>query len=161
MGFLYGQLFTFFVAISYGIFIGILFDLYRSIKIQRKISKYLNNLLDILFWLLMTFIFIFVLLSSNWGEVRGYVFMGIGLGVLIHYCFISSFIIEGLNKIIFIIKKTFQLLFKYLFMVIGLLALPFIFVLKILKGPINLLFELILKFLSLPKNLMKKLNKIK
>ncbi|UMZ75281.1 spore cortex biosynthesis protein YabQ [Natranaerofaba carboxydovora] len=154
MGFLYEQLFTFSVSIVYGIFVGVIFDFYRTLRGKKKINRILSDVLDLLIWLVITVIFIFVLLSSNWGEVRAYVFMGLVMGVLIYYSFFSSFITEGYRNLFSLIKKLFNLILKYIIVALGFFSVPVLFFLKMIKK----LCDLLLKLANRLKKLIKRNN---
>lgn len=100
MNFLQEQIFTFAVAVSYGFFIGVVLDFYRSFfRYKKSVNYYVVNLLDVFLWILLTILFLFILLSSNWGEVRAYIFLALGIGVLIYYVLLSYFILKTLDNI--------------------------------------------------------------
>ena len=99
MDFLQEQLSTFSVAISFGIFIGIMLDFYKNFFKLKKMNKYVTAIFDFIFWFFITFIFAFVMLSSNWGEIRGYIFLGVGIGATIYYIFFAYFFKEGFTKL--------------------------------------------------------------
>ncbi|PKM83645.1 MAG: spore cortex biosynthesis protein YabQ [Firmicutes bacterium HGW-Firmicutes-13] len=72
-----------------GLIMGIIFDFYHVLKRFWKIKPWLQFILDFLTWVIITCLTAAGLLLINWGEVRVYVFLAIGLGVLIYYLYFS------------------------------------------------------------------------
>ncbi len=159
--FVHGQLFTFLVAISYGIFIGVAFDLYRSLGVRRKISKYISEFLDIMFWIIITIIFVFVLLAINWGEVRTYVILGICIGAIIYYGCLSSVIVEGFSKFVFLLRRSLEFLTKCVLATVGFVFIPFGFLIKIIVASFKKLIYILNNILQKLKKWIKKLIKFK
>ncbi len=90
-----GQVFLLLVLVASGISLGIVLDFFRVIRNNRKIPKIVKLCLDIL---LLIFIFLLtsnVLLAVNWGVIRVYVFLFIGIGVAAYYIWISSNVMSG------------------------------------------------------------------
>lgn len=83
-----------FVAMLYiGFIIGMVFDLFRSIRCVME-KKYLVNLLDILFWIVFTILFINELLDKNYGEFQFYCIVGVALGWCLYFITVSHIIFQ-------------------------------------------------------------------
>ncbi|WP_027339857.1 spore cortex biosynthesis protein YabQ [Halonatronum saccharophilum] len=94
MAFLKLELLTFFNMLLLGIGIGIIFDLYRVLRWKIRVKRLFTDLGDLLFSLLITLITFIILIYSNGGEVRLYIFLGIISGQLIYYSTLSVFMIN-------------------------------------------------------------------
>lgn len=80
-------------ALMLGFFAGLLFDVYRRIRNLIAPGPILTALGDLAFWGIMTVVTFFSLFRLNSGEVRGYLFLGLGLGLLFYLSFISRHVI--------------------------------------------------------------------
>ncbi len=112
------QIISFSVTVSLGMIMGFVFDMYYCLRKIIKPSKIVIHLVDILIWMFLTALVFFVLLLTNWADVRFYVFIGIGMGLIIYYTLFSKIIKKCLNSLILFLFKTIK-------MVISILTLPF------------------------------------
>lgn len=101
---------SFYATIYGGIAIGLLFDIYRSIRSNFKSIKYISLVLDVIFWILVTStIFITINVVENF-DLRYYHFVALFIGFILYYNTISRFILSFMNRIISFftnsIKKT-------------------------------------------------------
>jgi spore cortex biosynthesis protein YabQ len=78
------QVQTFALTIALGMFIGIGYDCLRGLKTVIRFTRPAMFVTDLLFWIVMTAVVFVSLLSSNWGEVRAYVFIGLGTGGILY-----------------------------------------------------------------------------
>lgn len=70
--------------------LGIVFDSYRVVSGRLHFSHFSVHVLDLLYWIFAA-VFVFrMLYISNHGELRFYVFLGLFLGIWIHFLFLSS-----------------------------------------------------------------------
>ena len=99
------QLFCLIAFIITGIVIGVLFDIFRILRRSFKTADWLTTLQDILFWILTGFVILFSIFKFNDGEIRGYIFVGIALGVFIYMLTLSKYIVKYSVIIIKFIKK--------------------------------------------------------
>ncbi|HHV17990.1 MAG TPA: hypothetical protein GXZ27_03935 [Thermoanaerobacterales bacterium] len=76
-----------------GLVTGFLFDIYRRIRNLVSPGPYLTALGDLFFWGIITAITFTSLLAISYGQVRGYVFFGIGAGLSLYFHFISRYVI--------------------------------------------------------------------
>lgn len=101
---------AFYITIYGGIIIGILFDLYRSLKSNFKVIKYFSVVFDVLFWILATVVIFITVNFIDSFYLRYYHFVALFIGFILYYITISKFILKILNTIIgsivFLIKKT-------------------------------------------------------
>lgn len=71
---------TFLSLAGWGIVAGLIFDLYRVMRYFWQPSYWVTQLTDLLFWLMLLITTFALLLLSNYGEVRSYVFLAFSLG---------------------------------------------------------------------------------
>lgn len=131
MVFLQEQIMIFAVAISFGIFTGVVFDFYRVFVVYKRMSRYVLAVFDFIFWVFITFLFVFILLSSNWGQIRAYIFFALGIGVLIHYQFISKFITEGFNCFFRLLSKILRWVTYKVLLAVGIIFFPLTWLLRL------------------------------
>ena len=104
------------VSLIIGFVTGILFDIYRYIRNLLSPGPFFTALGDLCFWGLITFITFTALLIVSFGEVRGYVFLCIAIGLMLYLYFISRyvtiffimlgiFITRFLKKISFVVNQ--------------------------------------------------------
>ena len=85
MGFLLEQVSTFLIMFGFGIFLGILFDLYRRLVRKLKPGRAWISLADLIFTLLTGLAGFILLIFANWGELRFYILLSILLGFVIYH----------------------------------------------------------------------------
>lgn len=98
------QVAAFAVTIVTGAFLGIIFDFYRVLSRSLRLRPFFTSVSDLLFWGLATLVIFVVLLASNWGEVRMYVFIGLIGGALLYFRFVSKYVMNGLCRIFLLIR---------------------------------------------------------
>lgn len=84
------QLATFLWLALTAIALSFLFDCYRFMRKTLRLRVWTTAVADLCFWLLAALIVFAVLLCSNGGEMRLYVFISLTLGALVYYRFLSS-----------------------------------------------------------------------
>ena len=99
------QLHIFLLFILTGIIIGILFDIFRIFRKSFKSSDIITYIQDFLFWITTGCILLFSIFTFNNGELRGYIFVGIILGLILHLLCLSKYFIDVFVKILTMIKK--------------------------------------------------------
>jgi spore cortex biosynthesis protein YabQ len=84
------EFYIFLNSVYAGLVSGIIFDLYRIIRYFYKPKKVVTLIEDLLFWIGIGLIFFYILNKSNWGQLRGYVFIGFFLGGIIYLNILSK-----------------------------------------------------------------------
>lgn len=147
------QAYVFFVFILNGFLIGLLFDVFRILRKSFTTNDFVTYIEDIAFWIISAIIMLYSIFKFNNGELRGFIFVGILVGVCIYLLLFSRlfikvnvFIIDILKRIIYYVlilpSKT---LFKYLR--------------KIIFKPVSFIFINLRKNMSKFKIKTKKTNK--
>ncbi|NLJ75977.1 MAG: spore cortex biosynthesis protein YabQ [Peptococcaceae bacterium] len=106
---------AFFMIIAIGIIAAVGFDYYRAVRRAFRLKKAGFFLGDIIFWLVTTVIVFILLILANWGEMRLYVFLGLGLGVLLYFCLFS----KPVSRLIWIKFYILYRLWRYFVLVIS------------------------------------------
>lgn len=150
------QIASFLLVIAIGIFLGAFFDIYRVLRSFWKPKKIGTVMGDAIFTIITTVLVFAMLIFGNWGEIRGYVFMAIILGLLCYFHLISS-------KARRIIYKSLRFISRVIFRLIYLLMWPFKVLYKIVMVPICLttsfLHQGIRVFKKIVKGFLKVINK--
>lgn len=125
---IHSQGYIFLATLYGGIIIGFIYDLYRIFRYFFKPKKVATFFEDLMFWIIIALIALFVLIFSSWGELRGYEFLGFLSGAILYNKLLSKIVITILVKVVKIIIRT----LKYLLDVI---LYPFKVLANILYAP--------------------------
>lgn len=99
------QAFLFLIFTLDGLIIGLLFDFFRILRKSFKTPNFVTYIEDILFWILTGFLVLYSIFTFNNGEIRFFIFLGIGIGIILYMLIFSNFIIKINVTIIGILKK--------------------------------------------------------
>lgn len=132
------QAYLFLIFTINGIFIGILFDIFRVLRRSFKTSDIITYIQDILFWILTGIILLYSVFTFSNGEIRFYMFLGVFLGSLLYMLMFSKYFIEINVKILLITKN-----------IIGKVISVVIFPIKIIINSIKKLFFKPIKFITI------------
>lgn len=164
------QFLTLSVMAGSGAFMGVLFDVYRVLSGQLRPPRWLVPLLDVGYWLIATLLVFRLLLYSNNGQVRLYVFLALLLGVWLYFRLFSKLtvrlvllgirVVKALIRFIgktieYIVIKPVQFLYRVLIVLLGFLWAFTIFLGKIV---IQLLYPFFLLGRFLLRPLLKRLR---
>lgn len=92
--------------------LGVLYDIYRVAAGQLKISRWLLPILDILYWIVATILVFRVLYTSNQGQVRLFVFIGLLVGICFYFGLLSHWVVKLLLFVIRLGKALIRLLIR-------------------------------------------------
>ncbi len=134
----------FFIYIAIGVVISILFDIFRILRKTFKTSDFVTYLEDVLFWLVAGSILIFSIFNFSNGELRGYIFLSLLIGIIFYMISISKYFIK-INVILLKFLK------KFIVFIIYPIKVLLTFILK----PIRYIRTIFLKKFN---NITKKLN---
>ncbi|WP_221366953.1 spore cortex biosynthesis protein YabQ [Clostridium perfringens] len=98
-------------AILSGIIIGFLFDIYREFRGVCK-NKILITIEDILFWIWCSLIVFVFLLKYNYALIGVYVYVFMGITLVIYLKTLSKYFIRIQHKILAILLKNLRIIFK-------------------------------------------------
>ena len=118
------QLYVFLIYSFSGVIIGLFFDVFRILRKSFKTPDFITYIEDIIFWILTGLFLIYIIFKFNNGEIRSYIFIGLGIGILLYLLIFSKYFI----KINVIIIKYLKAIFRTIFQII---TYPFKVILKI------------------------------
>lgn len=130
---------AFFMTIGIGIVAAFCYDYYREIRRAFRLKKTGAILGDLIFWLLMTVIVFALLLEANWGELRMYVFLGLGMGALLYFYLLSKTASRLVRVKFYIIHKICNLLMKIISFLWNAALTPFRLVILLITYPLGVL----------------------
>ncbi|MCD9026292.1 spore cortex biosynthesis protein YabQ [Cohnella silvisoli] len=120
-----------------GLSMGLVFDVYRVASHRFHVARWLLPALDVVYWAAATLGVFSILLGSNQGEVRMYVFLGLGIGVTGYFGLFSNWVVKLSGKIFDILKAMFNFLWK---LVNTIVLTPFLWVVRLLAKLLDILF---------------------
>ncbi len=129
---------VFLVTIIIGICIGLIYDFFRLLRklfIHKNSTVYIE---DSLFWLLSTFLAFYILLHKNNLEFRFYLLLGIALGIILYFSFVSYYVL------------------KFFVYTLTLLAKPISFCLKLIKPHLSKIYVMKNKTIYKKKIILQK-----
>ncbi len=88
------EFFVFLAFILIGLVIGLFFDFFRILRKVYKTSNFVTLIEDIVFWILSGTILLLGIFILNSGKIRGFLFVGIMLGLLFYITIISKFVVK-------------------------------------------------------------------
>lgn len=140
------QMLMFFQSCLLGIGLGLLYDVFRIIRIAVKTNSIIIFIEDIIYFIIVAVItFIFMIIQTE-GQMRVFILFGELIGAILYYFTFGFVIIRVANKIIKFVKMIFSKLFKYFILPI----LKLIYVLY--KSLYNFIFKINLKIKKVKEN---------
>lgn len=116
------QFFVFMYTVYGGILIGIVYDIYRVVKGRNNKERIITSIWDAIFLIFVLAIVFWAIFSSNYGQLRFYVFIGFLLGFYLYESLIGSlayiiltWIKDGLIKLVNITNGIVILPFKLIY----------------------------------------------
>ncbi|MDN5332196.1 MAG: hypothetical protein PWP45_1421 [Tepidanaerobacteraceae bacterium] len=93
-------------ALSSGILAGLFFDIYRRIRRFLRPGPFLTAVGDFIYWGFMALVTFCIVYKINYGQVRGYLFLGFATGLLVYCSAVSPYFIRISIKLERIFLKT-------------------------------------------------------
>lgn len=146
------QTMTFLQSLLLGVALGILYDVFRILRLMIPSGRIISFLEDILYFTLCGIITFAFLLAVNNGIIRAYLLAGEALGTVVYYLTVGKLVYRIADKIISLIKKTLYLLYRVF-------LLPFVKLFHLLFGMLRKLAGKITKNFS--KNAIKSKYRLK
>jgi len=78
------QFFALLLSMLLGYGAGFGWDFYRAVRAGLRLRRWGTGIGDLVFWVLLTGAVFGFLLLVTWGEIRWYIFLGLGLGALVY-----------------------------------------------------------------------------
>ncbi|BBI30666.1 hypothetical protein KCTCHS21_00650 [Cohnella abietis] len=120
-----------------GLAMGLVFDVYRVASHRFTVARWLLPALDVVYWAAATLGVFRILLASNEGEVRMYVFLGLGIGITGYFGIFSSWVVKLSSKFFDFLKALFRFLWK---LFNTLVLVPFLWIVRLIAKIIDIFF---------------------
>lgn len=131
------QAYVFLCTVAGGMAIALVYDIFRIIRKAVRTGSLLTYVEDLAYWVLAAAIMLVTIYYSNEGEIRGFLFIGTVLGVVLYSSLFSKFV---MGSSLFIINIVIKIVKAVLFVIMY----PFRFLLRILSAPVRRLAGLVL-----------------
>ncbi len=121
---------NFILAVLNGAFLGVLYDGIRLFRRIIKHAPWVISIEDFCFWAVGSVIIFIDIYNNNHGIIRGFLYAGVVIGLLLYYLTLSSFIIEYVLKIYEVVKNILYKLFRIIVIPFNIILKPIVFLLK-------------------------------
>ena len=108
------QIYMFLATLYGGIVMGFIYDLYRIFRYYSRPKKVKTFIEDLIFWIILSIIVISVLAHINWGELRGFIFLGFILGAILYNRLLSKVIIKFISRVVSFFIEKISYIFKFI-----------------------------------------------
>jgi spore cortex biosynthesis protein YabQ len=89
----------------FGHFLAFIFDLYRVVRGFGYLDNIFTKIIDFVFCLLAAIMTFIILLRSNLGQIRFYIFISLALGILLYNRLLSKFVLRYSRLLLEILIK--------------------------------------------------------
>ncbi len=124
------QLYVFGWAVFYGVMIGISYDLIRILRRIVGHSRVVVGIEDFFFWIIAGLFVFDYIFNTNSGSMRGFIFIGISLGILLYLMTLSKWIVAQVTKLLVYLIKTIKSILRVLLTPLVVVLKPFRFFAK-------------------------------
>ena len=122
------QAWLFLTTVGVGAGVGLFYDFFRVLRKTAPHGKIAVQIEDILFWVAVTVVIFYYLLHRNFGEIRVFVLLGIGIGAVLYLATVSFWVVKCAVLVVEYLKKVIAAIFN-------IIALPFRFLFNFLAPP--------------------------
>lgn len=140
------QVYIFLYSILGGVLIAFIYDLFRIKRKAVKTAIVFIYLEDLIFWIIVAIIMFVVVYLSNEGEVRGFIFIGTLLGIILYIALFSKIVI---NSSMFVLR----IIFKVFYFVWVIISYPFRIVFKMVGYPVRFFVKIARKYMKKVRNI--------
>ncbi|SFJ35748.1 spore cortex biosynthesis protein YabQ [Thermoflavimicrobium dichotomicum] len=112
------QAFTMILMFCSGFLLGMILDAYQELKARFRLKGWTVSLIDLLYWIVCAWLVFSLLLWSNWGQLRFYIFIAILAGLFFYYQWLSKLVIQ----IIRVVFNSIEYLLRWIIALVRLLV---------------------------------------
>ncbi|WP_044641830.1 spore cortex biosynthesis protein YabQ [Risungbinella massiliensis] len=124
-----------------GICLGIILDFYQVLKARFRLRGWIVSLIDLLYWFVSGGLVFSLLMWSNWGELRFYIFLAIALGIFLYYKWFHQSVFRFLRVLVqFIEQMVYQLYRLWVFLIVS----PVLWLWSLVRRLVFLIYRMIL-----------------
>ena len=100
-----GQAWLFLSTVLMGAAIGLLYDVFRIFRKTARHSQLAVQLEDLFFWVAATGLTFYYMLHRNYGEIRVFVLVGVGIGLTLYFATVSRFVLIVFVNVVNYLKR--------------------------------------------------------
>ncbi|MDF9418069.1 spore cortex biosynthesis protein YabQ [Bacillus altitudinis] len=149
------QFYTMLSMAAMGIWLGASLDTYKLFVNREKTAKWLLVIHDLLFWVVQGLLFFYVLLLTNEGEFRLYIFLAVALGFSMYqalmkqlYLNILKFVMRCIYQTVLVLKRLIMsMVIQPIRWIVGLIISALLFLFHSLLRLVRFAFRLVWKVL--------------
>jgi spore cortex biosynthesis protein YabQ len=134
------QAFTIAMMFCSGFLLGVILDTYHVLRIRFRLRGWVVSLIDLLYWLVAAGLVFGLLMWSNWGQLRFFIFIAILVGFYLYFEWLSQFVTRTVRWLVLWIEKVIDWIVVLLYY---LLWIPLMtigtFLLQMVKGQYRLI----------------------
>ena len=146
-----GQALIFMQTICIGLAAGLFYDTFRVTRLYIRHTNMVIHVQDFFYWLFLAGVVFYIFLNRHYGEIRAFCFLGVALGMILHFALLSALFLRGACMILnFIIKAV-----KW---VIKLLVIPLKAFAALFKRPLAFMKAKIVKFCIYIKKVLQNIK---
>jgi spore cortex biosynthesis protein YabQ len=112
---LYTQWLTMGLMVGSGWLMGVILDTYRVLKSRFRLRGWVVSLVDLLYWLVATGLVFGLLMWSNWGELRFYIFVAIVIGFALYQVWFSRWVTRVVQWVVQIVEALLRVLMRIVY----------------------------------------------
>lgn len=135
------QAYVFLCCVLGGMIIAFIYDVFRIRRKAIKASNIIVYFEDFIYWILVALVLFAVVYLSNDGELRGYLFIGTVIGIILYSLLLSKIIMA-------VFLFTIRVLYKIFITAVSIIAFPFKILFKVLKVPAKIIYNSVGKILG-------------
>jgi spore cortex biosynthesis protein YabQ len=112
------QYLTVFAMSASGAALGAVYDIYRTILAEWKYLRFLSSILDFVYWVFALLLVLWSLYSANNGDVRFYVFLLLGIGLVLYRLLLRKIVVGSTVRMVLAITYAFQVLYRLFWLLV-------------------------------------------
>jgi spore cortex biosynthesis protein YabQ len=129
-----GQAWLFLSTVCVGATVGLFYDIFRIFRKTAAHPAFVVHLEDFVFWLAVTGMVFYFMLSRTYGEIRLFTLLGAGTGAALYFSVISPWVLRIMVPVVIFIKRVIASAFR-------IILLPFSFLFNLLRPPAAAFFQ--------------------
>jgi len=142
------QAYVFLCSVAGGIIIAFIYDVFRIKRKAVRTRSLVIQFEDLIFWIIVAVVMFGVVYYSNEGEIRGYIFIGTIIGVILYVLLLSNIIMK---VSLFILKIIYRIL-KGIWIVV---SFPFKILFKVFSIPMQFFLKISRKGVRRARNITR------
>ena len=132
-----GQALIFLQTVCIGLCAGLLYEIFRILRLYIHHTNIVIHTQDLLYWLFIAGGMFYIFLNQHYGEIRGFCFLGVAIGMTFYFALFSRLVQRSACFVINLILKAVK-------RILSILAIPIKALYRLVERPLNL-FKIFIK----------------